>query len=62
LETDDRNGETPFHLASYTETVFKRDFKTDRVMTQDMLSNGIGIKITTSEESYTIPIKYGEIE
>jgi hypothetical protein len=31
-------------------------------MTQDMLSNGIGIKITTSEESYTIPIKYGEIE
>jgi hypothetical protein len=62
LETDDRNGKTPFRLTSYYETVFKRDFKTNRILTQDMLSNGIGIKISTSEESYTIPIKFGDIE
>lgn len=62
LETDDRNGNPPFQLAPSHETVFKRDFKTDKKLKQEMLSNGIGIKITTPEQSYTIPIKYGDIE
>jgi hypothetical protein len=62
LETDDRNGKTPFRLAPSHETVFKRGFKTDKKLKQEMLSDGIGIKITTSEESFTIPIKYGDIE
>ncbi|MEV5029314.1 hypothetical protein [Paenibacillus sp. LPE1-1-1.1] len=62
LETDDRNGKTPFLLTPHTETVFQRDFTTDRILTQEMLTNGVGIKITTSEESYTMPIKYGEVE
>jgi hypothetical protein len=62
LETDDRNGKTPFLLTSHTETVFKREFTTDRILTHEMLTNGVGLKIAISEQSYTMPIKYGEIE
>ncbi|WP_040714177.1 hypothetical protein [Paenibacillus curdlanolyticus] len=61
LESDDRNGKTPFRLGSYHETVFTCSFETDGTLTRDMLQNGVGIKITTSKESYTIPIKYGDI-
>jgi hypothetical protein len=62
LETDDRNGKTPFLLVPSHETVFKRDFKTVKTLKQEMLTDGIGIKVTTSNESYTIPISYGDIE
>jgi hypothetical protein len=62
LETDDRNGKTPFRLAPYNETVFKRNYKTNRSLSLEMLSKGVGIKISTLESSYIIPINYGEIE
>jgi hypothetical protein len=62
LETDDRNGKTPFRITPNHETVFKRKFKTNKTLKKEMLSDGIGIKITTGEESYIIPIKYGDIE
>lgn len=62
LETDDRNGKTPFRLAPHYETIFNRNYKTNGALTQEMLSNGVGIKISTSEESYIIPITYGDIE
>ncbi|BBH23745.1 hypothetical protein Back11_50900 [Paenibacillus baekrokdamisoli] len=60
IKEDDRNGKPPFHLKSYNETVFKQTFKTNRTLTREMLSNGVGIKISTQEKSYTLPIKYGE--
>jgi hypothetical protein len=62
LETDDRSGRTPFILAPNYETVFKRDLKTNGSLTKEMLSNGVGIKISISNNSFIIPISYSEIE
>lgn len=62
LETDDRSGRTPFILAPNHETVFKRDLKTNGSLTKEMLSDGVGIKISISNNTYTIPISYNEIE
>ncbi|MBB6669263.1 hypothetical protein [Cohnella nanjingensis] len=62
LETDDRNGKTPFRLAPHNETVFHRSFKTNRPLTQAMLTKGVGIQIASSGKSYLIPISYGEVE
>ncbi|MFD0673018.1 hypothetical protein [Cohnella sp. GCM10027633] len=62
LKTDDRNNTSPFHLISFNETVFQRKYKTHSKLTREMLSEGIGIKITDQQKTYTMAIKYGEIQ
>ncbi|MFC5471556.1 hypothetical protein ACFPPD_23040 [Cohnella suwonensis] len=62
LNTDDRNNNSPFHLISFNETVFQRKYKTHRKLTREMLTKGVGIKITDQQTTYTIAIKYGEIQ
>lgn len=61
VETDDRNGRTPFLLAPNNETVFKHVIKTNGSFTKEMLTDGIGIKISILGKVYTIPISYSEI-
>jgi hypothetical protein len=62
LKTDDRNNNSPFQLISFNETVFQRKYKTHSKLTREMLSKGVGIKITDQQKTYTIAIKYGEIQ
>lgn len=61
LKTDDRNSNSPFRLSANNETVFQRKFKTHSILTQEMLSKGVGIKISDQHKTYIIAIKYGDI-
>lgn len=62
LKMDDRNNSSPFHLISFNETVFQRTYKTHSKLTREMLSKGVGLQITDEGETYTIPIKNGDIK
>lgn len=60
LMTDDRNNSSPFKLKSFNETVFVRKYKAHSKLTDEMLSNGVGLKVTEQQETYTIAIKHVE--
>lgn len=62
LKTDDRNNNSPFCLIANNETVFHRTFKTQSKLTQEMLSKGVGIKISIQQKTYITAIKYSGIE
>jgi hypothetical protein len=62
IKEDDRNEKASFQLKPYNGTVLKQTFETKGALAREKLSNGVGIKISTQEKSYTLPIKYGEIQ
>lgn len=62
LKTDDRNNNSPFLLKANQETVFQRIFQTHNKLTQEMLSEGIGLQIVDQQKTYTLAIKYVEIK
>ncbi|MFC4306334.1 hypothetical protein [Cohnella boryungensis] len=60
LETDDRNNHSPFKLRAFNETVFIRKYKAHSKLTHEMLSGGVGVKVTAQQKTYTIAIKHVE--
>lgn len=60
LKTDDRNNSSPFKLQSFNETVFIRKYKAHNKLTEEMLSKGVGLKVTERQKTYIIAIKHVE--
>lgn len=61
LISDDRGNTSPFVLEAYKETVFKSELTLNRSIPQEILSNGVGIRLSTSGGTSIVPIKYIDI-
>jgi hypothetical protein len=61
LTSDDRGNTSPFVLESDKESAFKSELTLNRSIPQEILSNGVGIRLSTSERTYIVPIRYIDI-